>query len=207
MRIDLHQLREKSILITGSCGLIGSALVEFFMMLNQKYGYQIRVTAMSRNKKVASERFKEYINSSYFDILECDVCLGLDVGRTWNYIIHAASNSHPAAFAKQPVETMKANVLGTINLLDYLVVQKNMGKSGSLLYISTGEIYGSSYVDANGFLESNIGLVDSMQVRACYPESKRAAETLCVSGLFQNETRNIKYRKVRGSWLESRSWD
>lgn len=185
MEYMLEQLKEKNILITGACGLIGSAIVDYCMMLNNEYSYDIKVTAMSRDKIVASKRFQGYINNENFEILVGDVCKPLPYQREWDYIIHAASNAHPIAFAKEPVETMKANLIGTINILDHMVNQKNRGGEGQVVYISTGEVYGEAIAGKDGFAENQIGLVDSMLVRSCYPESKRAAETLCVS--YANE--------------------
>ena len=72
---------------------------------------------------------------------------------------------------------MQANLLGTIRLLEYLRAQGG----GRFLLLSTGEIYGENPTLPEGFSEGDHGWVDSMQPRACYPESKRAAETLCAA--------------------------
>ena len=98
--------------------------------------------------------------------------------KRFDYVIHAASNAHPVAFSKDPVGTMKTNLLGTINLLD------KIDNTTKFLYLSSGEIYGNGIGDEI-FSEKSIGRVDSKQFRSCYPESKRAAETLCVSYLEQ----------------------
>jgi nucleoside-diphosphate-sugar epimerase len=73
------------------------------------------------------------------------------------------------------VGTIKANLWGLSNLLDY----STHVKSKRVLYISSGEIYGEG--DGNDFVESYSGYIDPLNPRSCYPSSKRAAETLCAS--------------------------
>ena len=74
---------------------------------------------------------------------------------------------------------MQANILGTMHLLE--LVRKTGGR---FILCSTGEIYGEN-PDADGFDEQGFGKIDSMAARSCYPESKRAAETLCASYVRQ----------------------
>ena len=90
--------------------------------------------------------------------------------------MHAASNAHPSAFSADPVGTMRANLLGVMRLLEGL-------RAGGrrLLFVSTGEIYGENPAVTGGFREDDFGRIDPMNPRSCYPESKRAAETLCAS--------------------------
>ena len=107
-----------------------------------------------------------------------------------DYIIHAASNAHPKAFSADPVGTMLANILGVRNLLERLRAQGH----GRLLFVSTGEIYGDNPAIRDGFAETDFGKIDSMNPRACYPESKRAAETLCASYLSQYRVDSVVAR-------------
>ena len=69
---------------------------------------------------------------------------------------------------------MIANFQGTLNLLE--LAKKNKAK---FLFVSSGEIYGEVGRDTKR--EQDYGYIDSMQTRSCYPNSKRAAETLCVA--------------------------
>ena len=172
LKLDLELLKNKSILITGANGLIGSYLVDFLMFLNREKGYNTKIYTMSRSKERLEKRFGK--ESSCLIFLEQDLNLPLVDENEYDYIIHAASNAHPLAFSQDPVGTMKTNLLGTINLLDKAV--KNKSK---FLYLSTGEIYGNN--TDHDFTEKDLGVVDTKLARACYPESKRAAETLCVS--------------------------
>ena len=99
----------------------------------------------------------------------------LSLNVNFDYIIHAASYASPNYFAKKSVEVIKANIYGVSNLMEY-----GLGHGMKrMLYVSSGEIYGEG--DGRVFTEDYSGYVNCATVRSCYPSSKRAAETLCVS--------------------------
>lgn len=181
--IPYEELRNQRILITGANGMICSYIVDTFMKMNAVQGLNIHVTALIRSKDKAKKRFADYLDQDNFTLLSGDVChKDLFFHQTWDYIIHGAGNAHPKAFATQPVETMKANILGTINILDYAVSQEVRNRVKKIVFLSTGEIYGHAPIEKqSGWREETLGIVDSMNVRSCYPESKRAAETMCQS--------------------------
>lgn len=161
-----------NILVTGATGLIGGCLVETLMM-NPQRDYQ--VYASGRNEERAKVRFKEYIDDEAFHFIRYDVLQPLESNVDFDYIIHAASNGSPNFFAKNPVEVMKSNINGVANLMDYGLTH-GMKR---MLYVSSGEVYGEG--DGRVFTEDYSGYVDCTKPRSCYPSSKRAAETLCVS--------------------------
>ncbi|MDD3138676.1 MAG: NAD-dependent epimerase/dehydratase family protein [Lachnospiraceae bacterium] len=183
LEIPYANLQNQNILITGANGLIGSYLVDVFMKMNTVMNLDLHVTALTRSKEKSQKRFADYLDIESFDLLIGDVChREIYKNRRWDYIIHGAGNAHPKAFSIQPVETMKANLLGTMNILDYAVSQEVTNCVKKVILLSTGEIYGhAKLTDDKGWKESDIGMVDSMEVRSCYPEGKRAAETLCQS--------------------------
>lgn len=165
-------LGNSNILITGATGLIGSCLIEVLMShSNRTYN----IYASTRNVKNAQNRFSKFLNDPYFHIIEYNVIERLNCNIHFDYIIHTASGANPSAFIKTPVEVMKANIEGVINLLEYGIAHSMK----RMLYISTGEIYGEG--DGRVFTEDYSGYVNCNLVRSCYPSSKRAAETLCVS--------------------------
>ena len=168
--INADDLKNKSILITGANGLIASYLVDILCFLNNEKNFSINIYALSRSKEKSEKRFY----NQNINIIEQDLNIPFDSNIHFDYIIHAASNSHPLAFSSDPVGTMKTNLLGTINLLE--IAKKSGAK---FLYFSTGEIYGNNIDHA--FTEDDLGLVDTKIARSCYPESKRAAETLCMA--------------------------
>lgn len=177
MRIKLlESFRGKRFLIAGAGGLIGSTLAEMLLEADSTQGLEIRVCALGRRRSKLEERYQKWLGSPYFEILEGDVSDLAPVEEPVDYIVHAASPAHPLAYSRTPVDVMKANLLGTMNLLE------QAKRSGArLLYISSGEIYGVSSQADSAFKEGEYGYTDILNPRACYPESKRAAETLCAS--------------------------
>ena len=173
-QLDLpwHQLNGANILITGATGLIGGCLVEVLMGRQEK---DYHVYAAGRNEERAKEKFKAYADDPHFHFVKYDVMQPLESDLRFDFIIHAASNASPNFFADNPVEVMKSNILGVANLMEY-GMQHGMKR---FLYVSSGEVYGEG--DGRVFTEDYSGYVDCTLPRSCYPNSKRAAETLCVS--------------------------
>jgi nucleoside-diphosphate-sugar epimerase len=165
----------KSFLITGANGLIASFLVDCLMYRNRIDGEKIKIYALCRNKEKGQARFAHYMDNACFELIVHDVCAPLTLNINFDYIVHAASNAHPAAYATQPVDTIKANILGCIHLLEH--ARKN--KPEKFLFISSSEVYGQNDSGDGGLREDYCGYIDCMKPRAAYPESKRAAEALC----------------------------
>jgi len=91
-----------------------------------------------------------------------------------NFIIHAASPASPKHYLQKPVETIRANTDGTRLLLDLAKEQQ-----ASLLFLSSGAVYGATPALEDPIRETDFGSEDPLSPRACYSESKRLAETLC----------------------------
>lgn len=174
--LPYETLKDSSVMVTGANGLIGSVIVDSLMMLNELYNFHIRVLAVCRNRDKAEKRFDYYKCRNNFEILIQDINESICFSEKCDYIIHAASNAHPLAYANEPVETMKSNILGTIHLLEYAKKRKIR----RFLFVSSSEVYGNGD-NKEGYSEEKMGYIDSMKVRSCYSESKRAGETLCVS--------------------------
>jgi len=168
--LDLSPLNGCSILVTGATGLIGGCLTDLLMMQGN-----CRVYALGRNEERARMRFAAYWDEERFHFVKGDVTRPLSLNHSFDYIIHAASNASPNFFQQQPVEVILANIKGVEHLMEY-GRQHNMKR---LLYVSSGEIYGEGR--GGVFTETDSGYVDCATPRACYPSSKRAAETLCVA--------------------------
>lgn len=168
-----EELKNKSILVVGANGLIGSSIIDVLNYLNVKKDYNISIIGTVRNKNNILDRFNTYSN---LKIIEYDVNNKLELDDNINYIINAASNSHPQKFSSNPVETIVTNFIGTKNLLDYT---KN-NCCDRFLYVSSGEIYGQGGEDIEAFKEDYSGYIDSTNSRSCYPIGKLSAENLCV---------------------------
>lgn len=167
--LDLSSLEGSNILITGATGLIGSCLVDVLMNIG------CSVYAHGRNEERAKKRFSNYWNTNRFFFIKGDITKPLDSDVNFDYIIHAASNASPNFFKEKPVEVITSNIIGTQHLIEYGLTHglKRM------LFVSSGEVYGEG--TGKAFVETDSGYIDCATTRACYPSSKRAAETLCVS--------------------------
>lgn len=172
LSLPWEKLRGCNILITGATGLIGSCLVEVLMEHSLR---DYNVYAMGRDSQRMNKLFKRYLSDEGFHTIFGDVTVPLTGNQKFHYIIHAASGAAPSEFSQHPVEVMKANIIGVANMMEYGI---NHGIR-RFLYVSSGEVYGEG--DGRVFAEDYSGYVDCTSPRSCYPSSKRAAETLCVS--------------------------
>ena len=162
-------------LVTGATGLVGSFLVDALAWLNAHRGANVAIIAAGRSADGVRRRFGALCDAPFFRYAPYDATKPVAFDFEADCIVHAACSAHPLAYSTDPVGTMQANLIGTMNLLEY-------ARGGArLLLLSTGEIYGENPDLPEGFSEGDHGWVDSMNPRACYPESKRAAETLCAA--------------------------
>lgn len=174
---EIRCLHNKKIMLTGCTGMICSVIVEFLLWLNQTHKSGIKIYLAGRNKQKIMNRFSMFEEGlDYFYVSYDASMLTFQFENPVDYIIHGASPADPASYNKIPVETMLSNVLGLKVLLD--VTKKN--HSTRLLYISSSEVYGKK-TNKDAYKEEEYGFVDILNPRACYPDSKRAAETLCAS--------------------------
>ncbi len=175
---ELNKLAGSKLLITGATGMIASVIIDILMYYNNTIidsSQGIQIIAISRNEAKARERFAAYWDSGFFTYLSRDISQPLPELGDVDYILHAASNTHPRAYATDPIGTITANVTGTYELLSY-VAEHHCRR---FLCFSSVEIYGENRKDVDKFDESYLGYIDCNTVRAGYPESKRLSESLC----------------------------
>lgn len=172
------RLEGKTLYLSGASGMLGSLLVDAVMKRNGTLpaGRWCRVLAAGRDRQAAEARFPRWLGHPAFRFLEQDVSRPLDAaaGKP-DYWIHAASTTHPVAYATEPINTVLANVLGTQNLLE----QAARSAGSRFLLLSSVEIYGENRGDTRAFQEAYCGYLDCNTLRAGYPESKRVSEALC----------------------------
>ncbi len=174
--MNISELRGSSVLITGATGLIGSFVVDMLLEYNRLEQADIHIYALGRSEQRLKARFEDVATDRLHFVAQ-DVNQPPSFDFEVDYIIHAASNAYPASFAEDPVGTILSNIFGTQYLLDYA---KNHGTK-RFLFVSSGEVYGQGDPSLTAFPEHFSGYVDPTEPRSCYPASKRAAETLCVS--------------------------
>ncbi|MFP1647972.1 NAD-dependent epimerase/dehydratase family protein [Enterococcus mundtii] len=171
----LKSLDGKSLLMIGASGMIGSFLVDTLMLANNQLKINIKVYAMGRNRNKLEKRFQSYLNDSNFEIIEGDVTQPFPSSVKADYVIHGASNTHPKAYATDPIGTIMTNLAGTEQVLKHAVATKTT----RVLFLSTVEIYGENRGDVEKFTEDYCGYIDCNTLRAGYPEGKRVSESLC----------------------------
>ncbi len=167
--IPWEELSGKKILISGATGMIASTMIDILMKRNRDYSQNIQIIAISRNGQKAEERFGTYWKDSNFTWISHDVNNPLPELGHMDYILHAASNTHPRAYASDPIGTINANVQGTYQLLEYA----SNHDCRRFFFFSSVEIYGENRGDADKFSEEYLGYIDCNTLRAGYSESKR----------------------------------
>ncbi len=161
-----NPLSEKTILISGGTGFIGSFLCEVLHYRNSVHSQGIKVLSIARHSHIDDDTVHHIV---------ADVCNPLKIDGEVDYVLHLASNTHPEQYKNDPVGTITANVFGTYNLLA-LAAKKN---SRRFLLASSCEIYGEGKKEPMDELYN--GYIDCNTARAGYNESKRVAESLCQS--------------------------
>jgi nucleoside-diphosphate-sugar epimerase len=179
--LDWARFQGKRVLVTGAAGFLPAYMVETLLMLKKKHGIACEVIGLVRNLEKAKTRFQHWLDTPELSFVVADVSEGIPVDTRCDFIIHAASQASPKYYGVDPVGTMTANVLGAYHLLHHA---QEWGSEGFLLF-SSGDVYGQVPADRLSIDESGYGYIDILNFRACYGESKRAAETMLVSFLKQ----------------------
>ncbi len=171
----LEFLRNKSILITGATGLIGSQIIKVLLLFNDKRNAGIKITGMARNREKADNIFGDWIDRRDFQMIWTDINQEIHCETKVDYIIHGANTTSSKEYINQPVETAETIIIGTMNILKF-AVQQNIR---SMVYLSSMEMYGKPYDNCGEMHEDMAGYIDTLNVRSSYSEGKRTAENLC----------------------------
>lgn len=192
---DWSYFSGKSVLVTGANGFIPSYIIYTLCGLNEILEKPINIIALVRNRKKAENKFKSLISHPNFKLIVSDVS-DAKLNEHVDIIIHAASQASPKYYGKDPVGTLKANTIGTYNMLEQTVQQK----AEKFLYVSSGEVYGVLDGSVPVIDEEYTGNVDVTDVRSCYAESKRMGENMCVcfSHQFNIHTNMIRLSHTYG---------
>jgi dTDP-glucose 4,6-dehydratase len=183
------QLEGRSFLVTGATGMIGQYLVRALLRLGRGAA-PTRVVAVTRREGEAARAFAPERHGGGLEIIGHDPEAEMRAPAPLDYVIHAGSPATPTAFRDDPVGVIAANVAGSDRLLR---VARDHGAVFCLL--SSAEVYGRAPAGAPGSVtEAAAGVLDSLDPRSAYPESKRLAEAMCVAYQRQH---GVDYRIAR----------
>ena len=176
INIPWEKLQNKSVLLSGATGLLGSFFVDVVMQKNTE-GLNCTVYALGRAQEKAKERFSKWWGDKNLVFIPYDINKPFvrdDLG-TVDYVLHLASNTHPVQYATDPIGTITTNIIGLQNMLDFAIAHN----AARFVFASSNEVYGENRGDVEMFDEHYCGYIDSNTLRAGYPESKRCGEALC----------------------------
>ncbi len=161
----LDTIMQKTILVTGGAGFIGSHLCEYLLAKKE------RVLCVDNLFTGNVKNIEHFLKDPNFLFIKHDIIEPLYIKEEINQIYNCACPASPIHYQKNPVRTIKANTIGVINML-------GLAKShrARILQTSTSEVYGDPLEHPQK--ETYRGNVNPIGPRACYDEGKRAAETL-----------------------------
>ncbi len=156
----------KTIIVTGGAGFLGSNLCKYLIDKGEKV---ICVDNLFTGREV---NISGLMNNERFTFIKHDILEPLVIKGEVDQIYNLACPASPPAYQKDPVNTLKVNVIGILNMLELAKL-----KGARILQASTSEVYGDPKEHPQ--TEKYFGNVNCTGIRSCYDEGKRAAETLC----------------------------
>ena len=180
-------MSQKTVLITGAAGFLGSHLSDRFI----KEGYH--VIAMDNLITGDLMNIAHLMDNANFKFINHDVTKFIDIEGPVDFILHFASPASPIDYLKIPIQTLKVGAMGTHNLLGLA-----KAKGARILVASTSEVYGDPLVHPQ--TEEYWGNVNPVGPRGVYDEAKRYMEsiTMAYHTFHQVDTRIIRIFNTYG---------
>ncbi len=161
-----NKIENKTLLITGGAGFLGSHLCEFYLNNN-------RVICVDSLASGRIENINHLLKNKNFVFMNHDVIESMPkILEDVDYVLHFASRAAPEEYQKHAMHTLKTNSIGTMNMLEFAWQKKAI-----FLFASTSEIYGQPSMVPTP--ETYYGYANTIGPRSCYDESKRFGETIC----------------------------
>lgn len=176
---EIRKLENSVVVITGCAGFLGFYLVHFLYYFREEFKLK-KVICLDNFMLGYPKWLDEIAQDDHFVIEKFDIITDkietFEDAAQADYVIHMASIASPIFYRLHPIETVDANIWGLRGLLDYYK-EKNLK---GFLFFSSSEIYGNPVPEAIPTTEDYHGDVSCTGPRACYDESKRFGETLCM---------------------------
>lgn len=185
LRQEFGKMEGSNLLVTGGGGFLGYYLVQAVLHWNARHaaGRPIGLTVVENYKRGVPEWLTDLRSDPNLSLVEHDAARPLPAGLPeFQWIIHAAGIASPTYYRQFPIETMDVNIDGLRHLLEY--ARRRQGSADPVrgfLFYSSSEIYGDPTPGNIPTPEDYRGNVSCTGPRACYDESKRYGETLCVN--------------------------
>lgn len=170
-----QELRGQNLFITGGTGFFGCWLLESLCWANDQLELGINVTVLSRSPEAFSQKLPHLANHPSITWLKGDVKNFSFPEGEFQYVIHAASEGELQAIQQNPLLQFGTLVTGTQHVLDFAATHGTR----SLLFTSSGAVYGRQPPELSHIPENYLGAPDTMLLPSAYGEAKRAAEMLC----------------------------
>lgn len=185
LKSEFGQMGGGRLLITGGGGFLGYYLIQSVLHWNdtRAAGARIKTVVYDNYVRGVPEWLEALRPHPDLELRKQDMIqpLPADIGH-FDHIVHAAGIASPMYYRAQPLKCIDANINGLRNLLDYAVAERKAGRPvKTFLFYSSSEIYGDPAADSIPTPETYRGNVSCTGPRACYDESKRFGETLCVT--------------------------
>lgn len=172
--VDLSELKNSSVFVTGATGLIGSFVIRVLLYLNRELDFNVNIIGLIRNKDKAEKVFGDDCANKSIRWIIGDI-RNFNLEGNVDYIIHGASVTSSQDFLYKPVETITTALYGTEKILE---TAKEL-KVKSLVYLSSMEVFGITDTRLQEVKESDYGYIDILNPRSSYSEGKRMCECLC----------------------------
>lgn len=174
-----EKLAGKTILISGPTGLIGSAMISFFIFFNNLHVENpIHIFALTHSVLKANKKWGNY---AYIKVVDWNEMWEDQYKEKADYYIHCAAITDSKMFVQKPVDTIDSIVENTRRVLGFI----RKSSRCKMLYLSSMEVYGVKKYNNFPIKEDGYGYLDQLSVRSCYPNAKSLAETMCIAYVKQ----------------------
>ena len=173
--VNWNMYLNSTVLVTGATGRLGRYIFETLADIDLNFNLNMKILGLVRSERKAQEIFGNLLNLPNIHVLYQNVNSPIEYDESIDYIFHTAGPAAPKDY-DAPVETLWAHVNGTHNVMECA----RLHQTKRVFYVSTVEVYGEWKSDEK-IKETDMGVMQHLKARACYPEAKRLCETMLAS--------------------------